>query len=748
MVHTSKRSFGLPLRGLAVAAALLGPLLLGHSAARAESKGLLVVFMPPGTDNYLAQWQDGAQDQGEGARLRHQDHRIEPRPGRAGLAGPAGARLGRGGRRLHLVALRQRGRHRLAARAVADRQAGDLHQPVSDRGNREVLDRLCRRRRLPQRQDRRQDAARRLREEHDREVRQGHDHHLPGRLLRRVATARRRSARRSPGSSRSSRRSRPASCRRRDTSRLADHPAQEGRDHLGLYGERQLADGRHPGARRRAGKNPGKDVLVVGGTCHGDTTDLLTGKLVGTGVQAAFLEGWQSVQTPAQVPQHRQGEGRQALPRQPTPTQAARMTARRRASTSSRTRPSATPRRTSTTSSSGAGPSRNSATTDLPRRRGRSPRRRWRRPTLLPDGSGVPWTTEAPVLRDAGHHQALRIGDRAEGRGLQPCGAARSWRCSGENGAGKSTLVKILAGLERPDAGTIEIDGELRRLRSPSQSLHAGVAYVTQELSIISAAVGRREHLPGRRPQRRSGPRGRLAQTRPAATSISSGSGTSIPPCRPGIFLSAQRQLVEIARLLSRNARILILDEPTAALSDVEIEKVMTVVRSLAARRPIDHLRHAPPRRGVRDRRPRHDLPQRRQLRADRGQEPERRRADRASARAPARPDVPGTRLRARGPVVLALRRRHRAGPVPSGLVRTAQGRDPRPCRAARQRRECRRARRGRGRAAPTVASIALRGQIARSAQHARGDGAPASPIARTTASATASSPCATWSRT
>src|SRR5580698_5374023 len=56
----------------------------------------------------------------------------------------------------------------------------------------------------------------------------------------------------------------------------------------------------------------------------------------------------------------------------------------------------------------------------------------------------------------------------------------------GENGAGKSTLVKILAGLERADTGTIEIDGQSVRLRSPGQALHAGVAYVTQELSIIA----------------------------------------------------------------------------------------------------------------------------------------------------------------------------------------------------------------------------------------------------------------------
>jgi len=57
----------------------------------------------------------------------------------------------------------------------------------------------------------------------------------------------------------------------------------------------------------------------------------------------------------------------------------------------------------------------------------------------------------------------------------------------GENGAGKSTLVKILAGLEHADSGTIEIGGQAVKLRSPGQSLQAGVAYVTQELSIVGA---------------------------------------------------------------------------------------------------------------------------------------------------------------------------------------------------------------------------------------------------------------------
>jgi len=151
----------------------------------------------------------------------------------------------------------------------------------------------------------------------------------------------------------------------------------------------------------------------------------------------------------------------------------------------------------------------------------------------------------------------------------------------GENGAGKSTLVKILAGLERPDAGTIEIDGRQVRLRTPNQSLHAGVAYVTQELSIISAlSVAENICLGGH-----TSPIWTTAQLAARVKPYLSLVGLDdIDPAMPAGSLSvAQRQLVEIARLLSRNARILILDEPTAALSDAEIEKVMAVVRTLAS---------------------------------------------------------------------------------------------------------------------------------------------------------------------
>lgn len=150
----------------------------------------------------------------------------------------------------------------------------------------------------------------------------------------------------------------------------------------------------------------------------------------------------------------------------------------------------------------------------------------------------------------------------------------------GENGAGKSTLVKILAGLERPDSGTIEIDGQQVRFRSPHQSLHAGIAYVTQELSTIGALSIAENIVLGGDSKSPIWTKGALRKrVKPYLELVGLG---DIDTTTPADQLSvAQRQLLEIARLLSRNARILILDEPTAALSDVEIEKVKAVVRSL-----------------------------------------------------------------------------------------------------------------------------------------------------------------------
>jgi len=162
----------------------------------------------------------------------------------------------------------------------------------------------------------------------------------------------------------------------------------------------------------------------------------------------------------------------------------------------------------------------------------------------------------------------------------------------GENGAGKSTLVKLLAGLERPDSGTVAIDGQPVRFRSPHQSLYAGIAYVTQEPSTIGAlSVAENICLGGDSKSPIWTTRKLRDRVKPHLEAVGLSDLDSMTPVDQ--LSVAQRQLVEIARLLSRNARILMLDEPTAALSDVESEKVKAVVKALARKgRSIIYVTH------------------------------------------------------------------------------------------------------------------------------------------------------------
>lgn len=147
----------------------------------------------------------------------------------------------------------------------------------------------------------------------------------------------------------------------------------------------------------------------------------------------------------------------------------------------------------------------------------------------------------------------------------------------GENGAGKSTLVKILTGVYRPDAGSIKVAGQSCDISSPKIAQELGIALVSQELSLcpdlsVEANIWLGSvQVPLFHQRARFTRRAREALDLVGATRIS----LDTPVRRLGM---GERQLVEIARLLTRDARVLILDEPTATLSDTEIERIFSAL--------------------------------------------------------------------------------------------------------------------------------------------------------------------------
>ncbi len=152
----------------------------------------------------------------------------------------------------------------------------------------------------------------------------------------------------------------------------------------------------------------------------------------------------------------------------------------------------------------------------------------------------------------------------------------------GENGAGKSTLMKILSGALRKDSGSIVIDGLEADFQSPADAQSRGVGMIYQDFKLVPELSVAENILLGNEPTKGKSPFIDFGRLHEIARSVLSQLGEKIPTTATVSTLSvAHRQIVEIAKALSRNVRILAMDEPSAALTDKELKNLFAVIRRL-----------------------------------------------------------------------------------------------------------------------------------------------------------------------
>ncbi|MEO8411052.1 MAG: ATP-binding cassette domain-containing protein, partial [Propionivibrio sp.] len=150
----------------------------------------------------------------------------------------------------------------------------------------------------------------------------------------------------------------------------------------------------------------------------------------------------------------------------------------------------------------------------------------------------------------------------------------------GENGAGKSTMMKVIAGNYQPDAGTMQLHGEAVRFRNPHAALERGIALIHQETALAPDLTVAENVMLSHLPRLI-----RWGELYKQAASLLDGLGFAIDP---GALVSslpaAHRQVVEIAKALSLDVKLLVLDEPTASLAPSDAKRLMAIVSDLRAR--------------------------------------------------------------------------------------------------------------------------------------------------------------------
>ncbi|WP_236700435.1 sugar ABC transporter ATP-binding protein [Allosalinactinospora lopnorensis] len=188
-----------------------------------------------------------------------------------------------------------------------------------------------------------------------------------------------------------------------------------------------------------------------------------------------------------------------------------------------------------------------------------------------------------PLLSLVGVTKSFGTVHALQGVSLDVCAGEVHALC-GENGAGKSTLVKAVAGVHRPDAGHIEVAGTPVYFSAPADAQRAGVAVIHQEPTLFPDLSVAENIFMGRQPLAR-GRRIDRAAMHAECDRLFARLSVRIAPDRPARGLSiADQQLVEIAKALSFDARVLVMDEPTAALSGTEVDRLFAIARSLRDR--------------------------------------------------------------------------------------------------------------------------------------------------------------------
>src|ERR687897_1450134 len=164
------------------------------------------------------------------------------------------------------------------------------------------------------------------------------------------------------------------------------------------------------------------------------------------------------------------------------------------------------------------------------------------------------------------------------------CEAGEIHAVMGENGAGKSTLMKVLAGVYPADGGTIELEGEQVSFSHPVQAQGAGVAIIFQEFNLLPDRTVAENVFVNREPTKRGVVDIRAMERRTDELLHEVGEVSFGPRTLVRNLSTAQQQVVEIVKALSLDARILVLDEPTAALAEHEVAVLFTLLRRLRER--------------------------------------------------------------------------------------------------------------------------------------------------------------------